>query len=149
MVARRSDNEYNNESNEKDYFNENSEPLKLSPSVIDKDLLKELIENKLNDVRKTLSNQIKINEEDENDDEENEDDENDDNDGENFRDKEKELKEAIKSQLSLESQDAINLDEKAIDAIIEKLKQRGVASEKGLQLQKLRSIKKGDRSIGL
>lgn len=75
-------------------------------------------------------------------------DNNTDTDGQNFRDKDKELREQFKHQISLESQNVINLNEDEINAIIEKLKQKGIAQSNGLQLQKLKSITKESRKRG-
>lgn len=65
----------------------------------------------------------------------------------NFRDKDKELKELIKSDLSLESQDVINMNEDEFNSIIEQLKKRGLSKDKGIQLQNLRSISKSRGNI--
>ena len=108
--------------------------IEVSPSLIDKDLLKNLVSSSLKKVKKIET-------------EDNKDEADDDDDDPNYRDKDKELKESIKSQLSLEAQDAINMDDKEFNKIIEKLKQRGISSERGLKLQKIRNISKGSREI--
>lgn len=110
--------------------------IEVSPSLIGKDLLKNLVSSSLKKVKKIETEDNK----DEADD--------DDDDDPNYRDKDKELKESIKSQLSLEAQDAINTDDKEFNKIIEKLKQRGISSERGLELQKIRNISKGSREVG-
>ena len=80
--------------------------IEVSPSLIGKDLLKNLVSSSLKKVKKIETEDNK----DEADD--------DDDDDPNYRDKDKELKESIKSQLSLEAQDAINTDDKEFNKII-------------------------------
>ncbi len=131
----------NNNSPEEEFI---SGDIEVSPSVIDRELVRTLLNNSLEKIK----NKIEDNEDDKKDEEDS--DNNDDNDDEqNFRDKDKELKESIKSQLSLDTQDVINLNDDELNQIIEKLKKRGVSRDKGIQLQKLRNITKGTRSIGL
>ncbi len=70
-----------------------------------------------------------------------------DDDSPNFRDKDKELKESIKSQLSPESQNVINMNDDEFNAIIEQLKKRGLSNDKGIELQKIRNITHGRNGI--
>ena len=65
----------------------------------------------------------------------------------NFRDKDKELKEFVKDQLSLEAQDVINMNEDEFNQIIEQLRRKGLSKEGGIQLQRLRNVKKGIEGI--
>lgn len=71
-----------------------------------------------------------------------------DGDDQNFRDKDRELKEAVKSKLSMESQDVIELNNEEFDRIIESLRKKGVSRDKGIELQKLRTISRGNRTLG-
>lgn len=71
----------------------------------------------------------------------------DDDDSPNFRDKDKELKEAVKSELSLESQDVINMNDDEFNAIIEQLKKKGISQDKGIELQKIRNVTRGRNGI--
>ena len=70
-----------------------------------------------------------------------------DDDSPNFRDKDKELKESIKSQLSPESQNVINMNDDEFNTIIEQLKKRGLSNDKGIELQKIRNITHGRNGI--
>jgi len=70
-----------------------------------------------------------------------------DDDSPNFRDKEKELKAAIKRNLSIESQNVIDMNNDEFDEIIEKLRKKGVAKGRGIELQKLKNITRGRNGI--
>lgn len=71
----------------------------------------------------------------------------DDEDTPNYRNKYKELKETFKNQLPAASQKAIDSEEEAIDEVIEQLKARGMSQEKGIEIQKVRNIKRTSRLI--
>lgn len=76
---------------------------------------------------------------------EEDDEDNDSDDSPKFRDKNKELKQMIKEQLSEETQEAIDIENEAMDEIIEKLKRRGLSKDNGIELQKMRTINRGNR----
>ncbi|HSQ97842.1 MAG TPA: hypothetical protein VLL98_03940 [Rickettsiales bacterium] len=63
------------------------------------------------------------------------------------RDKDKELKEQIKALLSEDTNSIIDANDDELNEIIEQLKKMGISKDKGLELQKIRSIKKA-RKLG-
>lgn len=68
----------------------------------------------------------------------------------NYRNKYKELKEAeyerlkksVKDNLSTEAQSVVNLEDKTLDEIIEKLKNVDVGRDKGTEMQNFKTIRK-------
>lgn len=63
------------------------------------------------------------------------------------RNKDDELKKKIKTFLSGDTNSMIDANEEEIDEIIEKMKHIGIAKDKGLELQKLKNLKRGLKTI--
>lgn len=76
------------------------------------------------------------------------DDKNSGGDSSSLRDKDAELKKKIKSYLSNDTSFMIESNEEEINEIIEKMKHMGISKDKGLELQKIRNMNKGIRTIG-
>lgn len=85
-----------------------------------------------------------LGDDDDDNDNDNDDDDNDsDDDGANFRDKDKEIRDAFKKKLSQNTVDAIEEDEEEVEGVIDVLKSQKVkSSKKSLDLKKFRNIVK-------
>ena len=144
MATRLNDNtKTTRDSNNNNIENEfDAEITQLTPSFIKDQIDAE--SNKITEEIKELGSK-KIEEDNNKDD--GEDNNETDDDSPNFRDKDKELKESIKSQLSPESQNVINMNDDEFNAIIEQLKKRGLSNDKGIELQKIRNITHGRNGI--
>lgn len=68
-------------------------------------------------------------------------------DSSSVRDRDAELKKKIKALLSKDTNSVIDTNEEELEEIIKQLKSMGISDEKGLELQKLRNIKKGPKII--
>ncbi|MDD2840030.1 MAG: hypothetical protein PHY80_02780 [Rickettsiales bacterium] len=64
-----------------------------------------------------------------------------------LRDKDIELKNKIKKFLSNDTNLVIESNDEEMNEIIEKMKSIGISKDKGLELQKIRSMKKNPRTI--